>query len=111
MILCDCSPVGHQADERLMVQGEVGLTGGEAPLFLQRGMMICSSNSGHLGTLAALVFDCAAQKINQLLLCQLPLSAEYHRVPLAKIAGIQDDIIHLTIPQNDIQTLARYQSV
>ncbi len=93
---------------RLMVAGQVYLAGLEgAPVEVRRCMAIRSGDGRKLGMVAAVCLDGHSQDVVALLLGRLPVTADYRLIPIELIRCVSEDVVHLHIPAESVQELAR----
>lgn len=107
-VLCSRATCEHLSSQHLMVDGVLQLAGG-AMATAQRGMQFIA-NDGHVcGMVAALVQN-QNGNVTHLLLCQLPVSADYRLVPIDQISTIAAKTVHLTLQAGELDRLIPYQS-
>lgn len=96
---------------KLMAVGYVRVgSQGNKTCRIQRGMEIKTEDGKPAGKVAALVLDSTTQEPVHILLGRLPLLPEYRLIPLDKIAGINQDVVHLHLRHQDLNDLAVWHS-
>lgn len=108
LVLCSPIPLEQMASMHLMVSGLLRLPG-DATATVQRGMRLVTCAGDVCGMVAALVQD-QHGKMTHLLLCRLPVSADYRLIPINQIADISTETVFLTLQTCELDQLAPYQS-
>jgi hypothetical protein len=92
-VFCPHFTLDQTPSMHLMIDGEVRLPDGVA-VTVRRGMRLVACDGIVCGMVAALVQNEDAE-MTHVLLCRLPVSADYRLIPINQIANVTDQTVHL----------------
>lgn len=78
---------------------------------IARGMKIYDADGTELGLVGGVMVHSLREEVSHILLCQLPVAADYRLIPVHLIARIDEEVVYLTMQREDLKTLAVHQPV
>lgn len=88
-----------------MIEGSLGAGSEGRPHKVIRGMSILSCDGQVAGRVAALVLDTRRRLVTHVVLCCLPVAADYKLVPAELIVRVTGEAIELAITREEINCL------
>ena len=94
---------------RLMVSSDLQPQGAPEPVAARRGMTAVDTAGCPAGTVAGILIDGLTGSATHILIARDMVAGDYRLVPVAQVARLDAETIHLNLPAADLTNLPRHE--
>ena len=94
---------------RLMVSSDLRPPGAPEPVAVRRGMAAVDAAGCPAGTVAGILIDELTGSSTHILVARDMVAGDYRLVPVAQVAHLDAETIHLHLPAADLTNLPRHE--